>query len=93
MTFAAGATSAQVSVTVLGDTTAEPNETFTVTLSSPTGGLTLGSPSSATVTITNDDAAPPPSLTIADVYRGRGQHGHEDRDADGHAVGARRRRR
>ncbi|MEY2518221.1 MAG: large repetitive protein, partial [bacterium] len=62
-TFAAGATTATISVTVIGDATVEPNETFTVTLSNPTGSLTLGSPSSATVTITNDDA--PPSVSIA----------------------------
>ena len=58
-TFAAGATSATISVTVLGDGAVEPDETFAVTLSNPTGGLTLGT-SSATVTITNDDVAPPP---------------------------------
>ena len=61
-------------MTVLGDDAAEPNETFTVTLSSPTGGLTLGT-SSATVTITNDDAAPTPSLTIADATVAEGNNG------------------
>ena len=58
MTFVAGATTATITVTVLGDTTVEPDETFNVTLSNPTGGLSLGSPSAATVTILNDDAAP-----------------------------------
>src|SRR5205085_287891 len=52
VTLAAGATSATIALTVLGDTAVESNETFGVTLSSPTGGLTLGSPASATVTIT-----------------------------------------
>ncbi|MEY2516686.1 MAG: hypothetical protein QOJ89_4044, partial [bacterium] len=72
VTFAAGATSATINVTVLGDATVEPNETFTVTLSNPTGGLTLGT-SSATVTITNDDAAPP-AISIADVTVNEGRN-------------------
>ena len=56
--FAAGATSAEVRLAVQGDTTFEPDETFTVTLSAPTGGVTL-TRATATGTITNDDAAPP----------------------------------
>jgi hypothetical protein len=43
------------SVPITNDTLDESNETFTVTLSSPTGGAALGSPSSSTVTITDDD--------------------------------------
>jgi hypothetical protein len=56
VTFAAGQTSATITVLVLGDTLHEPDETFTVVLSSPVG-LTIGT-GTATVTITNDDAAP-----------------------------------
>ncbi len=38
ITFPAGSTAAQtITVDVVGDTTAEPNETFAVTLSNPTG--------------------------------------------------------
>ncbi|MDX6678526.1 MAG: hypothetical protein QOE31_2578, partial [Solirubrobacteraceae bacterium] len=70
VTFAAGATSATITLTVLGDATVEADEAFSVTLSSPSSGLTLGT-SSATVTITNDDAAPPPppplTVSVADV--------------------------
>jgi plastocyanin len=42
-------------VTTLEDTADEPNETFTVSLSAPTGGATLGAPANATVTIQDDD--------------------------------------
>lgn len=47
-------------VTIVDDATVEGSEAFTVSLSSPTGGATLGSPSSATVTILDNDGAPPP---------------------------------
>jgi len=55
--IANGATSTTVDITVKGDTDIEPNETFTVTLSDPTGatiddGQGLG-------TIENDDVEPP----------------------------------
>jgi len=56
LTFPAGQTTKTVSVTVNGDTTAEPAETFSVTLSAPTGA-TLAK-ASGTGTITNDDVAP-----------------------------------
>ena len=55
LTFDPGVTSMPVSVDVTGDTAYEPDETFSVTLSSPTGS-TVGTPS-ATGTITNDDKA------------------------------------
>jgi hypothetical protein len=48
------------SVAIANDATVENAETFTVTLSAPTGGASLGAPVSATVTITDDDAAPVP---------------------------------
>ncbi|WP_281414641.1 ExeM/NucH family extracellular endonuclease [Plastoroseomonas arctica] len=54
--FAAGAATAAVTVQVVGDTTGEANETFTVTLSNPSSGLALGD-AVAVGTITNDDLA------------------------------------
>ena len=53
VTFTAGQTSQDIIVSVAGDATVEADETFTVTLSAPTGA-TLGTATS-TVTIANDD--------------------------------------
>lgn len=54
------ATARTITVPLLPDTDDEPNEQFTVVLSAPTGGATLGATTTATVTITDDDAAPAP---------------------------------
>ena len=56
--FAAGETSRTITLAVAGDDAFEPDETFAVTLSAPTGGATLGD-AQATGTIANDDVAPP----------------------------------
>jgi hypothetical protein len=58
LTFAAGQTTKTVTVTVNGDTTVEPAETFSLGLSAP-GAATIAK-ASGTGTITNDDVAPPP---------------------------------
>jgi hypothetical protein len=58
LTFNPGQTSRAIDVAVCGDTTEEPGETFTVTLSTPSGA-TLGR-AQATGTITNDDTTVTP---------------------------------
>lgn len=57
VSFAAGETSQVITLNVQGDTDTEQTETFTVTLSAPTGGAALGT-AAATGTITSDDVMP-----------------------------------
>ncbi|HKS08021.1 MAG TPA: Calx-beta domain-containing protein [Pyrinomonadaceae bacterium] len=71
VTFAPGQTSRPVNVTINGDTLSEPNETFTVNLSSPVNSTI--SDSQGTGTITNDDAQP--TLSINDVSITEGNSG------------------
>jgi hypothetical protein len=59
LTFAPGQTSKVITVSVMGDTTVEEDETFTVNLLSA-NGATIDD-NQAAGTITNDDVAPPPS--------------------------------
>ena len=61
MTIAAGSSTSTVSVQTTEDTLDEADETFVVNLSAPTNA-TLGSPDTATGTITDDDAEPTVSL-------------------------------
>ena len=66
VTFTPLDTSKTITVPILEDSNYEGNETFTVTLSSPTNGATLGN-AVATVTITDDD--PAPSFSISPVAK------------------------
>lgn len=54
-----------IQVPIVGDSAEESNETFTATLSAPTGGATIGSPATATVTITDDDITCEPCVADA----------------------------
>lgn len=59
LSWAAGDTAAKsITVSVLNDSTAEPTETLQVVLSKPTNGATLGSPSSAALSIADNDSDP-----------------------------------
>ncbi|MBN9117559.1 MAG: hypothetical protein J0I06_00020, partial [Planctomycetes bacterium] len=71
LTFSPGETAKTVTVSVTGDTTYEPNETFTVSLSNSSNASV--SVSQATGTITNDDSMP--SVSISGVSQSEGDGG------------------
>jgi hypothetical protein len=66
VSFASGETSKSFTIPLVDDVLVEGNETFTVTLSNVTGGQ-LGTPSTATVTIVDNDSAPATSNPIDGV--------------------------
>jgi plastocyanin len=71
VTITAGQTSGTAEVLVNGDTTGELDETFSVTLGSPSGATIADG--SATGTIQNDDGPPPtPTISIGDVMVAEG---------------------
>ncbi|HEY8668228.1 MAG TPA: Calx-beta domain-containing protein, partial [Tepidisphaeraceae bacterium] len=65
LTFAAGETSKDVSITILDDAEAEPTETFTVVLSNATGAAAVDQPDTETVAIADDDSLP--AISAGDV--------------------------
>ncbi len=54
-----------ISVPIVGDTVEEASESFTATLSAPTGGASIGNTPTATVTITDDDITCDPCVADA----------------------------
>ena len=83
LTFAGGETSKTLPVSIVDDTQIEGNETFQVLLGNPTGGATLGSITTSTVTIVDNDTtatpapAPDPSLGYLPVFPGAQGFGTE----------------
>ncbi|MBK8596896.1 MAG: hypothetical protein IPN83_15160 [Holophagales bacterium] len=65
LNFAAGVTSQPFTVTVNGDGTFEPDETFSVNLSASSAGTAIGGGATASGTITGDD--PQPAISLANV--------------------------
>ena len=71
LTISLGSTSGTIVMPVIGDTKYEPDETFSVTLGTPTGGV-LGT-SQGTGEITNDD--PMPTVSIEGLTASEGNTG------------------
>ncbi|CAA7619034.1 Calx-beta domain-containing protein [Magnetospirillum sp. SS-4] len=69
LTFADGVTSQTITINLAADTTVETDEVLTVSLSSPSTGATLAT-SSATTTVTNDDAQVAVTAQLADKAEG-----------------------
>ena len=57
LNFADGETTKSISVTLINDVLPESSEIFTVTLSNPTNGTSLGTSSTTTITIADDDGS------------------------------------
>lgn len=55
LSFAAGQTSKTFPIVITDDAYVEPNETINLTLSNPTGGPTLGSPSTSSIALIEND--------------------------------------
>ncbi len=62
----AGESSKSVTVAITNDSIAEFDETFEISLSTPTGGAALGDITTTTVTITDSDIDFTPALTVID---------------------------
>jgi hypothetical protein len=73
LSIAAGQTRQTITVVVNGDTAVEPNETFFVNLSGPVGATLADAQGQATVT--NDDTAALPTLSIGDATVAEGNSG------------------
>lgn len=84
LTFPDGDTSESFNVTVLDDAYDEGDEDLTISLGSPTGGATLGSPATASLTVIDDDAADSDGDGVSDASdRCPGTPAGEPADADG----------
>jgi CSLREA domain-containing protein len=88
LSYAAGETSKSITILISQDSFVEGPEAITLTLSNPTGGAALGTPSSMSVTIA-DDATEPPGNIIDDANTFVRMHYHDflNREGDQSGIG------
>ena len=65
ITILSGQTTGSVTFTVVDDTSVESLETATLTISNPSSGITLGTPTSQNIAITDNDVAPNPTVSLS----------------------------
>jgi hypothetical protein len=65
LTFGEGETTKTISISINADSTTEPDETFTVSLSTALGGAVLGAPSTVTVTIVDPRSTTQPGRILS----------------------------
>lgn len=75
ITIPGGSTSGSVTFTVVDDTLAEGTETASLSISNPSGGITLGAITSQNISIADNELAAVPTLTVSDVSRNEGNGG------------------
>jgi hypothetical protein len=68
--FAPGETTKTVTIDVLGDTAVEPDETFSVNLSSPVGAAVARAQGIGTI-LNDDSPAPPPARCVVPKLKGK----------------------
>ncbi len=66
--FGDGVTNRTISIPIINDSVAEFDETFTISLTTPTGGATVGAPASAIVSIIDNDFEPGRISFTTDVF-------------------------
>jgi hypothetical protein len=76
MAFADGETSKNITIPILDNSAFETAESFTVVLTAPTGGATLGANDTTTIRIANDDTFAPRLANYAALVNPRGPHEH-----------------
>jgi CSLREA domain-containing protein len=86
LNFAAGETSKPITILISQDSFVEGPEVITLTLSSPTGGAALGTPSTMSVTIA-DDATEPSTNIIDDPNQFVRMHYHDFLNREGDQSG------
>jgi hypothetical protein len=67
VSFANGETSKAIAIPLVNDSTFEGNETVNLSLSSPTGGASIGTQNTATLTIIDNDVPVPGTLAFSDT--------------------------